>query len=269
MSNSQSGGPWQFLTETIWKSYDSIDPRTTLLGDAETVGNRWRHSIVTRLSHWSQVTLMIVLVLTGYAIWSGVYGPLNMGIWGGYYVALGLHMWAGILILSVSLVLFPYYHVIRDHHDVLPDKTDIVLTVNVVLAFFGRREYPSNYHKARRTWDQRAREWMTGHPAQKLYFWFMAGFIVLIALTGFASYSIIAADPPGWILTLGFLADSMTLETLKQVHFVLAAVITAMVLMHAYFAFLPSNWDMLKSMITGEMRIYYVNSPEEGESEDD
>lgn len=269
MSNSQSGGLRQFLTETIWESYESVDERSSKLTDAETVGERWRHSIGTRLFHWTQVTLMLVLILTGFAIWSGVYGPMDVGIWGGYYVAFGLHMWAGILILAVSLVLFPYYHIVRDHHDVLPDTADVVLMVNVVLAFVGLRDYPENYHKARRTWDLREKEWMTGHPAQKMYFWMISALIVVIALTGFASYSIMAADPPGWIVSLGFLANSMSLEGLKQTHFVLAALITAMVGMHAYFPFLPSNWDMLKSMVTGNMDIYYVNSPDDDERTDD
>ncbi|MFW5965592.1 MAG: cytochrome b/b6 domain-containing protein [Halodesulfurarchaeum sp.] len=269
MSNSQSDGLGKLLTETIWKPYGSVDDRCPKLTDAETVGERWRHSIGTRLFHWSQVILMLVLVLTGFAIWSGVYGPLDMGIWGGYYVAFGLHMWAGILIVAVSLVLFPYYHIVADHHDILPDRADLTLSVNVVLALLGRREYPPNYHKARRTWDRRAKEWMTGHPAQKMYFWAISALIVLVALTGFASYSIMAVDPPGWIVSLGFLANSMSLEALKQVHFVLAAVITAMVLMHAYFPALPGNWDMLKSMVTGDMEIYYVNEPEDSETADD
>ncbi len=269
MSNSESDGPWTFLTETLWKPYGEVDSRCPKLTGAETVGDLWRHSIVTRLAHWGQVLLMLILVVTGFAIWSGVYGPMDMGIWGGYYVAFGLHMWAGILILAVSLVLFPYYHVVRDHHDVLPDKADLILSVNVGLAFIGLRDYPPNYHKARRTWDLEAKEWMTGHPAQKMYFWIIASLIILIALTGFASYTIMAADPAGWISTLGFLANSMSLEALKQVHFVLAAVITAMVVFHAYFPILPGNWDMMKSMITGDMAIYHVNGDADGETENE
>ncbi|MEF8774187.1 MAG: cytochrome b/b6 domain-containing protein [Halobacteriales archaeon] len=262
MSNSQGRDLVELVTETIWKPYGEVDERCPQLTGASTVAERVRHSMGTRISHWVQVLLMAVLVVTGYAIWSGVFGPMNYGIWDGYYVAFGLHMWAGIIILAFTLVLFPFYHVFVDGHRALPDLADVILSINVGLAFVGLRDYPPNYHEGRRAWDTRIKHWMVGHPAQKAYFWIISAFLALMALTGFGMYREMALDPAGWVVALGFLAGPLAQETLKQIHFVLGAVMLGMVLFHAYFAVIPSNWDFLRSMVSGRLPVYHVRSGE-------
>ncbi|MGM0399627.1 MAG: cytochrome b/b6 domain-containing protein [Halobacteriota archaeon] len=263
MSTSDRRALHKLLTEDIWERYCDFDPRCFALSDAEIVGERLRHSLGSRVVHWLQVTLMTVLVVTGYALWSGNYGPMNVPIWDGYYVAFGLHMWAGIFIVVVTLLLFPFYHVFVDGHRQLAEYSDIVLGINIGLAFLGLREYPPNYHKGRRTWDVVKEHWMVGHPAQKAYFWWISIFVALVALTGFGVYREIATDPVWWVVWLGFPADYLAVETLKQLHLVLAAVITAMVIFHAYFGVMKSNWDFLKSMVVGTVPYYEVESPTE------
>ncbi len=262
MSNSDRDGLLDLLTRTIWQPYGKVDPRCSQLNDAEQESERTRHSLGSRFAHWAQVLMMAILAFTGFAIWSGIYGPMDIGIWDGYYVSFGLHMWAGILILAVTLVLFPFYHVFVDGHRQLAELSDIVLAINVGLAFIGLRDYPPNYHEGRRAWDTKRKHWMVGHPAQKAYFWWISIFLGIMALTGFAMYREMALDPPGWIATLGFLAGPLALETLKQIHFVLAAVMVAMVLFHAYFAVIPSNWDFFRSMVFGKLSVYEVRSPD-------
>jgi len=260
MSNSQGTDLRELLTETIWEPYGEIDERCPQLTGAEPAADRLRHSLGTRLAHWGQVLLMAILVVSGFAIWSGIYGPMDYGIWDGYYVAFGLHMWTGIIILAVSLVLFPFYHLVVDGHRVLPDRSDVILAINVGLAFVGLRDYPPNYHKGRQAWDTKLKHWMVGHPAQKAYFWIISALIVVMALTGFGMYRRMALDPAGWVVALGFMNDWFAAETLKQIHFFLGALITGMVLFHAYFALIPSNWEFMRSMLFGRMRAYHVRS---------
>ena len=270
MSTGDRRGSVKQLTEGVRKRYCDYDERSVELTDAEIVGERLRHSIGSRVSHWLQVTLMTVLVVTGYALWSGNYGPMNIPIWDGYYVAFGLHMWAGNFIVVVTLILFPFYHVLVDGHRQMVEYSDLVLVINIGLAFLGFREYPSNYHKCRRTWDVVKDHWMVGHPAQKGYFWLMLIFVAGVAVTGFGVYTEIATDPVWWVTWIGFPANYLAVETLKQIHLVLAAVITAMVLFHAYFGLMKSNRDFLKSMVVGTLPYYEVQtSPEESTEEGD
>jgi formate dehydrogenase subunit gamma len=271
MSTSRGDDLVELLTETIWKPYGRIDERCHQLTDAERTLDRVRHSLGTRLAHWSQVFLMTVLVVTGVALWTGVYGPMNVGIWDGYYVAFGLHMWAGTLILATTLVLFPFYHVFVDGHRQLAELSDVVLAINVGLAFVGLRDYPPNYHQGRRAWDVVKDHWMVGHPAQRAYFWWITIFVGAVAVTGFGMYREMALDPSPWVEALGFAAAWLSLETLKQLHFVVAAVVTSMVVFHAYFSVLPSNWDFLRSMVTGRLAAYEVRTGDgstEGDRDD-
>ena len=218
-----------------------------------------RHSLGNRLSHWAQAILFVLLLWTGLAIWLGNYFLLDSGIWGGYYVAFGIHMWTGILIVAITFVVFPYYYVFVDKHHQLLELADIQVGTAISESFVGLRQYLPYYHDARRGYDDEEGDWIAHHPMQKTFFWWIAIFIGILALTGFGMYREMATESTWWIDALGFMSGWVALETLKQIHLLLAFVTGVMVLFHIYFAVLPSNWDVLKSMVVGNLEAYVVN----------
>jgi Ni/Fe-hydrogenase 1 B-type cytochrome subunit len=239
------------------------------VGQLETAERREieRHSLGNRISHWVQAVLFFLLLWTGLAIWTGNYFLLESGIWGGYYVAFGIHMWTGILIVAITFVVFPYYYVFVDKHHQLLEMADIQVGTAIAEAFVGLRKYLPYYHDARRAYDEDEDDWIAHHPMQKTFFWWIAIFIGILALTGFGMYREMATESTWWIDALGFMAGWLALETLKQIHLLLAFITGVMVLFHIYFAVLPSNWDVLKSMVFGDVKAYIVHSEREGEDQ--
>ena len=217
-----------------------------------------RHSLGSRLAHWTQAALMFILIGTGYAIWTGNYGPLNVPPWDGYYVAFGLHMWAGTLLVAVLFVLFPLYHVFVDGHRQLAELDDIRVSVRVAQAFVGLKSYIPGYHRARETYDEEDGDWVAYHPMQKTFFWWVSIFFGLLAITGFSMYAEMMTDPVWWVGIVGFLSPWLPFEFLLQIHLLLAFLIVAMVIGHVYFAVLPSNHAALRSMVFGDMDAYVL-----------
>jgi formate dehydrogenase subunit gamma len=234
---------------------------------------RHRHSLGTRISHWLLVVLFLVLLATGVMMWQGWYGPVASDVWGGYYPSFGLHMWAGILVLAVGFVLFPFFHVYVDGHNPMLTVQDVKDALTVTAAFVGLRQYISGYHRARRTYDDRDGHWAAYHPAQKMFWWTQLILFALLAFTGFAMYDRIATDAPVWIAWLGAPAAWLAPETQLQLHIFFALALTGAVGLHIYFAVLPSNWDVLGSMWSGEVNAYIVDDdgrrPPVEESPDD
>jgi Ni/Fe-hydrogenase 1 B-type cytochrome subunit len=250
--------------DTATSDLAETDDRCAQMADAETKTME-RHSLGNRISHWLQVVLFVLLAWTGFAIWYGEYAILNLlesGIWDGYYVAFGIHMWAGILTLAVTFVIFPYYYVIVDDHGQFLEMPDIQVGVAISAAFVGLRKYLPYYHDARRAYDEDEGDWMAHHPMQKTFFWWIAIFIGLLALTGFGMYAEMTAEPPVWIGALGFMAGLLSFELLKQIHLFLAFITVSMVIFHIYFAAMPSNWDILKSMVYGDIEAKIVHGDE-------
>ncbi|MFB6152082.1 MAG: cytochrome b/b6 domain-containing protein [Haloarculaceae archaeon] len=227
-----------------------------------------RHSLGSRLSHWAQAVLFFTLLATGLMIYTGWYGPLADQVWGGYYKAFGLHMWAGTLLLAVSFVLFPFYHVVVDGHGQLIGLDDVKETLTIGAAFVGLRKYVSGYHHARRTWDVSEGDWLAHHPAQKGFWWMQMAAFAVLATTGFAMYDRLAADAPVWVGWLAAPAAWLAWETLKQVHLFFALAFTGALTLHVYFALLRSNRDVLVSMVTGSLRGYVVEGDGGGTAPD-
>ncbi|MFB6072164.1 MAG: cytochrome b/b6 domain-containing protein [Halobacterium sp.] len=253
---------------------DSVRERTAAVDEeyrealaAEERATRERHGLGTRVSHWLLVGLFFALLATGVLMWQGWYGPLATDVYGGYYPAFGVHMWAGILVLAVGFVLFPFYHVVVDGHDPTPTAADVRDTATIVAAFVGLRSYVAGYHRARRAWDAEDGEWVAYHPAQKLFWWTQLALFALLAFTGFAMYDRMAADPPAWVGWLGAPAAWLAPETQLQVHVFLALALTGAVLLHVYFAVLPGNWDVLGSMVTGDVDAYVVRGDDDSTEE--
>jgi len=228
-----------------------------------------RHSLGNRISHWLQALLFFLLLWTGIAIWTGNYFLLESGIWGGYSIAFGIHMWTGILIVAITFVVFPYYYVLVDKHHQLLEIADIQVSFDIGEAFVGLKQYMPYYHDARRAYDDEEKDWIAHHPMQKTFFWWIAIFIGILALTGFGMYREMATESVWWIDVLGFMSGWLALETLKQIHLLLAFITAVMVLFHIYFAVLPSNWDVLRSMVFGDVTAFIVHSdPDETSGEE-
>lgn len=259
----------QRIRERVRDRSQAVDEEYSEALAAEERESKRRHGLGTRVSHWLLVILFTALLATGLMMWFGWYGPIATDLYDGYYPAFGIHMWAGILVLAVGFVLFPFYHVLVDGHNPLPTVQDVKDTLTIAAAFIGLRQYIAGYHRARRTWDEREGEWIAYHPAQKLFWWAQIGLFALLAFTGFAMYDTMAADPPGWVGWLGAPAAWLAPETQLQLHIFFALALTAAVMMHIYFAVLPSNWDVLTSMFTGDVEAYVVRSEGEHHSTDD
>lgn len=248
----------QRLRERVRDRSRAVDEEYSEALAAEKRAPTHRHGLGSRVSHWLLVVLFVALLATGLAMWLGWYGPLATDVYDGYYPAFGIHMWTGILVLAVGFVLFPFYHVVVDGHDPVPTVQDLKDTLTIVAAFVGLRQYVAGYHRARRTWDERDEEWAAYHPAQKLFWWTQLGLFALLAVTGFAMYDTMAAAPPWWVGWLGAPAAWLAPETQLQLHVFFSLALTAAVLMHIYFAVLPSNWDVLTSMVSGEVEAYVI-----------
>ena len=67
-----------------------------------------RHSLASRLIHWSVALTFAVTLFTGLPIWSPVFGWLAH-LFGGLQVCRWLHPWAGLLFFAASVVMFFYW----------------------------------------------------------------------------------------------------------------------------------------------------------------
>lgn len=223
------------------------------------------HSFGTIAAHWSLVVLMALATITGFSKWLGVYGPLDIGIWGGYNPAFLVHVWAGTLLAIVAFVVYPYYSVVVDDKSVLVTWEQIQEQIVIVLAFLGLASYIPGYKKARRAYDVENEEWIGHHPTQTAFWYATWVFVGLLTLTGFALWADLATDPAWWVAALGFMEAWFTFETILRIHLVSTAVILASVALHAYFPLMPSNHDLLFSMIHGKLKGWRVteeNRPE-------
>jgi formate dehydrogenase subunit gamma len=151
-----------------------------------------------------------------------------------------------------------FYNVVVDGHNPVPTIPDVKDPLTIAVAFVGLREYVAGYHRARRTWDEREAEWAAYHPAQRLFWWAQLGLFALLAFTGFTMYDRIATDPLSWVGWLGVPAAWLAPEVQLQLHIFFALALTAAVIMHIYVAVLPSNWDVLTSVLTGNVETYVI-----------
>lgn len=236
---------------TRYEGYLTLDE-----SEKETV-RRW--GLGSIVSHWLLVLLMLVAVLTGVAIWTGWYGPLEVGIWAGYQVAFQVHVWAGVVLAVIALLVFPFYHRVVDGHDLLVSWTQIKEQFVIALAFLGLVRYIPGYKQARRTYDEDREHWAGYHPAQTA-FWYATWFFVgVLTLTGFALWNDLATEPTWWISTLGFMQGWVGYETMLQIHLVATFLTIVVILIHAYVALLPGNRDIFGSMIGGTVKAWRVD----------
>lgn len=253
------------LLRSVFRSPAAADDRYSRIQAMKGRVSVERHGLGARLSHWTQALLMFILMGTGYAIWTGTYGPLNIVPWDGYYIAFGMHLWAGILLMAVLFVLFPLYHVYVDGHRQLAELADIRVSIRVAQAFVGLKSYIPGYHDARQTYDEAEGDWVAYHPMQKTFFWWINILFAVLVVTGFGMYAEMRSDPAWWVELLGFLDGWLNIVLLKQIHLLVFFVVVSMVLGHVYFALLPSNRATLKSMVFGEMDAYVLG----GDDDDD
>ncbi|RJX43215.1 hypothetical protein DM826_06275 [Halonotius aquaticus] len=253
------------LLRSVLRSPEAADDRYSRIQAMKGRVSVERHGLGARLSHWTQALLMFILMGTGYAIWTGTYGPLNIVPWDGYYIAFGLHLWAGILLMAVLFVLFPLYHVYVDGHRQLAELADIRVSIRVAQAFVGLKSYIPGYHDARQTYDEAEGDWVAYHPMQKTFFWWINILFAVLVVTGFGMYAEMRSDPAWWIELLGFLDGWLNIVLLKQIHLFVFFIVVSMVLGHVYFALLPSNRETLRSMLFGDIDAYVLG----GDDDDD
>jgi formate dehydrogenase subunit gamma len=211
------------------------------------------HTWGTILSHWLMVLLMLVATVTGLTKWLGNYGPLNIGIFDGYHVAFLGHIWAGVLLVVFAFLLYPFYSFVVDGKSPQFSTKQLKEQVIIALAFVGLASYIPGYKKARRTYDAENEEWVAHHPTQKAFWYATWFFVAVLTLTGFALWRHLSTDPTWWLSALGFMEGWVTFEMMLRLHLLSTAFFGAAILLHAYFPLVPSNHDLMKTMIHGKL----------------
>lgn len=233
--------------------------------DKEPVQRWGRGSIV---SHWVSVITMLAAAITGLMIWTGLYGPLNIGIWDGYQTAFSIHVWTGIVLAAVTLIVFTFYHNVVDDHRLLISKAQIKEQLVIAFAFVGLLRYIPGYKQARRTYDKDREHWVGYHPTQTAFWYALWFFVIVLTLTGFALWAEIATDPPWWITTLGFMEGWLPFERMLQIHLVATFLTLMAIAVHVYVALLPGNWDFFGSMVDGTVEAWVVDEESRPEPDD-
>lgn len=242
----------------IWREIDSRFEGFLYLKGEEKESIK-RHSLGANITHWGMVLFMFLAAVTGLMFWLGWYGPLSIGIWDGYYVAYLIHIWSGVLLAVFALILYPYFHLMQGEQ-VLLSREQIVDTFYVGLAFIGLLSYIPGYKQARRTYVEDEDRWAAWHPAQLGFMYGIMLFILILTLTGFALWAALATDPAWWVAGLGFMAGWFAFETLIVIHFIVMFLAIAMVMLHAYFPSMPSNWDLMRGRLKGPVTGWRVDS---------
>lgn len=238
----------------------------TLEKDEKAPVHRWGTGSI--VSHWVMVLCMLIVIVTGVAFWTGWYGVMDIGIWNGYQVAFQLHVWTGVILAVVALVVFPFYHWYVDGHELLVSLGQIKEETVIAFSFLGLLRYIPGYKKARRTYDEDREEWAAYHPMQTV-FWYVTWFFVLVlTVTGFALWNGLATDPAWWIATLGFMEGWVAYETMLRLHLLATFWVIAAVAIHAYFPLMPSNHDVLRSMVDGTLEGWTVDDESRPEPDD-
>lgn len=227
---------------------------------------RWGFGSI--LSHWVTVITMFAAMITGFMIWTGLYGPLDIGIWGGYQAAFSIHVWMGILLAVVALVVFPFYHKVVDGHRLLLTKTQIMEQLVIALAVVGVLRYIPGYKQARRAYDEDRGHWVGYHPTQTAFWYVTWFFVILLTLTGFALWAELSTEPSWWISLLGFMNGWLPFERLLQVHLVATFLTLMAILVHVYVALLPGNRDILGSMFNRTVKAWIVDEESRPEPAD-
>lgn len=242
----------------IWLDVAERYERYQYLEDEDKELLDW-HGWGSIVSHWSMVLVTLLAAVTGLAIWTGWYGPLNIGIWGGYHVAFVIHVWAGVLLAVFALLLFPYYDLVVDGESPVISRDQVKDQIVITLSFVGLASYIPGYKKARRTYDAATDKWAGYHPMQTAFWYATWFFAVLLTLSGFALWAELATDPAWWIAGIGFLAGTVAYETMLRIHFLATIFFLVSVGVHAYFPLSPSNHDLLFSIIHGKLNGWRVD----------
>lgn len=225
------------------------------------------HGYGTIISHWALLVFMITTTLTGLSKWLGVYGPLDIGIWGGYNPAFLTHVWTGVFLAVVAFILYPFYAFVVDKKQFVMTRKQIEEQIIITLAFVGLASYIPGYKKSRRCIEEETGHWIGHHPMQTA-FWYVTWFFVgLLSLSGFALWANLSSDPAGWVAALGFMQGWFGFEALLRIHLVATAWVLAAVALHAYFALMPSNWDILKLMLDGNLYGWLISEEDKPELE--
>ena len=220
------------------------------------------------VSHWVTVVSMFAAAITGLMIWTGLYGPLDIGIWGGYQTAFTVHVWMGVLLAAVALVVFTYYHRVVDDHRLLLSRDQLKEQLVIAAALVGLVRYIPGYKQARRAYDEDREHWVGYHPAQTAFWYALWGSVIVLTLTGFALWADISTQPPWWLSTLGFMAGWLPFERMLQVHLVATFLTLSAIAFHVYVAVLPGNWDFFGSMLDGTVEAWVVDEESRPEPSD-
>ena len=197
-----------------------------------------RHSLPDRFIHWAHTLFMVLLLVTGWGIYSGGY------FFSDYATNLSIHMISGFGIIIVSIVLTLYFWSFdRDEFRLtLITPTDIVEFLTIALNFLGlTKKYPE-FH----VWDSKKKKYIKKyHPALKMIHWGDVVMILVMAGTGFGLYY-------GSENALGFLSRYYSATLLRTVHLAAFYYFVFTLMAHLYLTLIPANFHIVKSMIFGK-----------------
>ncbi len=193
----------------------------------------YRYEITTRVAHWVHAVAMILLIVTGLQIYTGIGFMDSFTV--PFHVTLGFVLVAMLIMELLSLLTHP-----KELKLSIPTITDIKNFVTIALNFMGlTNKYPA-YHVYSKSKGY-IRKW---HPILKFIIWGDMFFVLLIAFTGFALYY--PKDS-----ALAWMTNYLDLGSIRTLHFLSFLYFVMTLIPHAYLALNPVNRGILKSMITG------------------
>ena len=201
------------------------------------------YDLVQRLFHWIDFVVLGIMALIGISIYLALSNIASFLLWpvdaimallgtsstGAKIVTHTTFVWALLALIIIHIVWDAA--VTRGWVDIWFGRTDIADARKRARVFLGRaREYP--------------REGKYDF-FMKSYHWTLSISIVALGTTGICLW-----DPLPWLMHIP-LFDDATAQLLLMTHDFFAFLLIGLAIQHIYFATIPHNWPILKSMFTG------------------
>ena len=182
-----------------------------------------RHDLQERLTHWTAVIAMIVLVLTGFQIRNPSFAPF--GTMGN---AQYLHMVFGYLFLCVGVIHVYFFFAAGKWKIAMPVFSDIPEFVPIIKYYLFITKDKPDYAKY--------------NPLQKSAYAALFVVSLFMCLTGFALYW------PGYFE--GFVYSMGGLMAIRGWHLLITWIYIGFTGFHVYIA-ITEDWRLLRALVTG------------------
>lgn len=193
------------------------------------------HPVIERFWHWVHAFCIVGLIITGV----GIHWPNSLNLIGGLELSVTVHNWIGWITVFDFLLWITYNLLLKRIHHYIPRKSDIWPGTLVQALYYGMNCFLGAEHPYHPTPSNKF------NPLQKISYLVVMFFIMpAVLLSGlFYMYP---------VLFEGVIGAFGGLQVVAVVHFVLAAVCTAFLIVHVYLCTMGSSvLEDFTHMITG------------------